>query len=82
MRVIRHLKTTENYRLTYGIGQKNGLECYVDASWENDLDTRRSTTGYITELDDNLISWKSQRPPTVAKSSTEAEYMSLTAAVQ
>ncbi len=46
------------------------------------IDTRRSTTGYITKLDGNLISWKSQRQPTVAMSSTEAEYMSLTAAVQ
>jgi hypothetical protein len=81
-RIIRYLNTTKNYRLTYGIGKKNGLECYADASWGSDLDTRRSTTGYITKLDGNLISWKSQRQPTVATSSTEAEYMSLTAAVQ
>jgi hypothetical protein len=67
--------------LTYGIGLKNGLECYVDASWGDDLDTRRSTAGYITKLDGNLISWKSRWQPTVATSSTEAEYMSLTAAV-
>ncbi len=81
-RIIRYLNTTKNYRLTYEIGKKNGLECYADASWGDDLDTRRSTTGYITKLDGNLISWKSQRQPTVATSSAEAEYLSLTAAVQ
>ena len=58
------------------------LICYADASWANDLDTRRSTTGYLFKLNGNLVSWKSQRQPTVALSSTEAEYMSLAAATQ
>jgi hypothetical protein len=40
----------------------------------DDLNNRRSTTGYLTKLDGNIISWKSQRQPTVALSSTQAEY--------
>jgi hypothetical protein len=36
-RIIRYLNTTKNYRLTYGIGKKNGLECYADASWGDDV---------------------------------------------
>ena len=58
------------------------MTCYADASWANDLDTRRSTTGYLFKLNGNLISWKSQRQSTVALSSTEAEYMGLSAATQ
>jgi hypothetical protein len=81
-RIIRYLNTTKDLKLTYGIGPEIGLECYADASWGDDLNTRRSTTGYLTKLDGNIISWKSQRQPTVALSSTEAEYMSLSAAVQ
>jgi hypothetical protein len=81
-RIIRYLNTTKDLKLTYGIGPEIGLECYADASWGDDLNTRRSTTGYLTKLDGNIISWKSQRQPTVALSSTEAEYMSLSVAVQ
>ena len=80
-RIIRYLNTTKDLKLTYGVGFEKGLACYADASWGDDLNNRRSTTGYLTKLDGNLISWKSQRQPTVALSSTEAEYMSLAAAV-
>jgi hypothetical protein len=79
--IIRYLNTTKDLTLTYGIGTEIGLECYADASWGDDLKNRRSTTGYLTKLNGNIINWKSQRQPTVVLPSTEAEYMSLTAAV-
>jgi hypothetical protein len=81
-RIIRYLNTTKDYRLVYSGDHHDGLICYADASWASDLDTRRSTTGYLFKLDGNLISWKSQRQSTVALSSTEAEYMGLSAATQ
>lgn len=39
------------------------------------MDTRRSTTGYIFKVYGGTIAWKSKRQPTVALSTTEAEYM-------
>ena len=72
----------KDFRLEFSGESHEKLTCYADASWASDLDTRRSTTGYLFKLNGNLISWKSQRQTTVALSSTEAEYMGLCAAVQ
>ena len=55
----------------------DSLKGYSDANWGGDLDTRRSTTGYLFTLFTSSISWSSKRQPTVALSSTEAEYMAL-----
>ena len=46
------------------------------------MDTRRSTTGYLFKLNDNITSRKSQRQSTFSLSSTEAENMGLSAATQ
>jgi len=51
---------------------------FSDANWGGDVDTRKSTTGYIFFLSGGVISWSSKRQATVALSSTEAEYMALT----
>jgi len=48
---------------------------YADADWGGDLDTRRSTTGYVFKVYGGTVAWKSRRQPTVALSTTEAEYM-------
>ena len=61
---------------------KGELIGFADANWAGDLDTRRSTTGYVFFLNGGTISWNSKRQPTVATSSTEAEYMSLYSATQ
>jgi hypothetical protein len=48
---------------------------YADANWGGDMDTRRSTTGYVFNVYGGVVAWKSRRQPTVALSTTEAEYM-------
>ena len=77
-RILRYLKGTINLKLNYGDKDtKPMLIGYSDANWGNDINTRRSTTGYIFYLSGGAISWSSKRQATVALSSTEAEYMAL-----
>src|SRR3954447_3482679 len=82
-RVIRYLKGTINYQLHLGSTDESlKLIGYCDANWGNDISTRRSTTGYLFYLSGGVISWSSKRQPTVALSSTEAEYMAITHATK
>jgi hypothetical protein len=48
---------------------------YADADYGEDLETQRSTTGYICQLFGGPVAWKLRRQTIVALSTTEAEYM-------
>ena len=47
---------------------------YSNTDWAGCLDSSRSTTSYAIFVDANLLSWHSNKQPTVFKSPTEAEY--------
>jgi hypothetical protein len=55
---------------------------YSDATWADDVNSGRSTTGYIFYLNGGCISWCSKRQPTVAHSSAESEYMAISQAAR
>lgn len=80
-RIFRYLKGTMRYNLTYG-ATENGLTGYCDADWASDMDQRKSTTGYVYTMFGGAVSWNCKRQPTIALSSTEAEYMSMVSAIQ
>jgi hypothetical protein len=80
-RVLRYLKATQDVGLEFK-SKGTHLVGYSDADWAGDIDTRRSTTGYLFYLGGALVSWNSKLQATVALSSTEAEYLALTAAVK
>ena len=48
---------------------------FVDATWADCLDTRRSTTGFVGMLNGGPVCWKCQKQPIVAQSSCEAEFI-------
>ncbi|TPX52664.1 hypothetical protein PhCBS80983_g06464 [Powellomyces hirtus] len=55
------------------------LEGYSDSDWAGCPDFRCSTTGFVFKFV-GTVAWQSKHQPTVALSSTEAEYMALTQA--
>lgn len=82
-RVLRYLKGTKDLGLKFGLcASEATIKGYADADWASDKDTRRSVTGYLFMHGGAAISWSSKLQPTVALSSSEAEYMSACAAAQ
>jgi hypothetical protein len=75
LRILRYLSGTRDYKLYLGGTSSITLQAWSDADWAGEPDTRRSTTGYLVFLGNSPISWKSRLQPTVAASTTEAEYM-------
>jgi len=71
--VLRYVKGTQNWGLTYG--RDAPLTGYTDADFAGDLDTRRSTTGFVFTLNGAAVAWASKAQATVAASTTEAEYI-------
>ena len=91
--LLQYVKKTAHIGLRFGPFATRDLRpiLYSDADWAGDLDTRKSTGGYVcvlTERDSqgepilSAVSWSSKRQQTVALSSTEAEYMALTQAAK
>ena len=81
-RILRYLQGTRNHGLVFTAGDQDMLLGFSDSDWAGDIVTRRSTSGYVFKLGQSTISWSSKRQQTVAKSSTEAEYVALAMATQ
>ena len=80
--VLRYLKGTWDLCLTFARNEEPRLVCYSDASWADDLDTRRSTSGMLCLIGSTAVSWSSKAQKSVALSTAEAEYMALSATAQ
>lgn len=76
--IIRYLNTTSNYKLVYSKnGDETGVHAHTDSDWASEKSTSKSTTGFMVNLANGIILWKSVRQTTIALSSTEAEYMAM-----
>jgi hypothetical protein len=79
--VVRYLLSTPTVGLMFTRGS-GGLVGYCDADYAGDVDTRRSTTGYVFLMGGGAVSWNSKLQQTVALSTAEAEYQSAASAVK
>ena len=73
-RVLHYAKSMLNYGLFYAHGVDVEVFGYTDADWAGCAYDRRSTSGYVFSFGSGAVSWSSKKQPTVALSSTEAEY--------
>ena len=91
--LLRYVKKTALLGLGLGPFASQDLhpKLYSDADWAGDVDTRKSTGGYLCVRTEEIpqgepvqsaVSWSSKRQQTVVLSSTEAEYMALTQAAK
>ncbi|GLU00818.1 hypothetical protein SLE2022_181580 [Rubroshorea leprosula] len=79
-RILRYLKGTISFGILYAKNEQFNLFGYSDSDWAGCVDDRRSTSGYAFFLGSGAISWSSKKQASTALSSSEAEYISLTAA--
>jgi hypothetical protein len=77
--VLRYLAGTINCGLVYKRGDLIG---FCDADYAGDVNTRRSTSGWVFIFGGAAFSWSSKIQPTVAVSTAEAEYMAAAYAIK
>lgn len=60
-KILRFLKGTANYKLTYRKNNEDVLVGFADADWANDSVDRKSTSGYIFKVFGNVVNWGTKK---------------------
>ncbi|XP_019099649.1 PREDICTED: uncharacterized protein LOC109132480 [Camelina sativa] len=76
-RILRYIKGTVRMGINLSSNSASNLTAFSDSDYAGCKDTICSTCGFCTFLGTNIISWSAKRHPTVSKSSTEAEYRTM-----
>jgi len=79
LHVLRYLKGTAQKGLYYSADCSLCLTAYCDVDWGTCTMSAKSLTGYCIFLGSSLVSWKTKKQKTAAKSSAEAEYRAMSA---
>ncbi|GKA84915.1 zinc finger, CCHC-type containing protein [Tanacetum coccineum] len=77
-RVLKYLKKTMDYRLTY-TGYPSVLEGYTDASWISNTEDNSSTSGWVFLFGGGAISWAFKKQTCITGSTIESEFVALAA---
>lgn len=81
-RILKYIKSTLNFGIYFNGNCNIRLIGYSDADYAGNKETRRSTSGYVFLLGENIVSWGSERQKSVALSTTESEYIAASVAVK
>jgi len=80
--LARYLHGARNLGLHYRRRPKSPahqLSGWSDSDWAGDVDTAKSTNGFMAELNDGIVAWFARRQSVVAMSSYEGELIALCA---
>ena len=77
--IMRYLRGTSSLRLGFG-NEKPLLVGYTDEDMAGDVDTRKSTSGFLITFAGGAVAWQSRLQKCVALSTTEAEFIAATEA--
>ena len=77
--ILRYLRGTVNVMLCFG-DDKPTVVGYSDSDMAGDIDSRKSTSGYMIKFAGGAVTWQSRLQRCVALSTTEAEFIAITEA--
>ncbi|KAL0415349.1 UNVERIFIED_CONTAM: Retrovirus-related Pol polyprotein from transposon RE1 [Sesamum latifolium] len=77
LRILKYIKASPGKGLLFKRHGHVKIEAYSDADYAGSKDDRKSTSGYCTYVGGNLVTWRSKKQTTVARSSAEAEYRAM-----
>ncbi|XP_059635357.1 uncharacterized mitochondrial protein AtMg00810-like [Cornus florida] len=73
--ILKYLKSALGKRLLFYKNGVYGIKGYTDSDWVGSQTDRRSTSGYFTFVEGNLVTWRSKKQKVVSRSSAEAEFL-------
>ena len=77
--ILRYLRGTSKTCLCFGTDKLVLVGC-TDANMARDIDSRKSTFGYLIPFSRRIVSWQSRLQKYVALSTMEVEYIAFTKA--
>ncbi|KAL0401015.1 UNVERIFIED_CONTAM: Copia protein [Sesamum latifolium] len=72
-RILRYIQGTIDHGIFYKSSQDFELVGYCDSDWAGDIDSRKSTTGFVYFMGSSAFTWNSKKQPIVTLSTCEAE---------
>jgi hypothetical protein len=73
--VMRYLKGTMDYDLSYDGDHDFTLSGYTDTDWAGNVADKKNTSGCCFSLGSTMILWQSRKQSIISLSTTEAEYI-------
>ena len=79
--ILKYLRRTRDYMLLYSSGSLETIGS-TDSDFQGDIDSRKSTYGYVFTLNGGAICWRSVKQTCISDSTTEAEYVAASEAAK
>lgn len=79
---MRYVARTKDLALRYSKLPSFILSGFIDSNYGGDRDDRKSTSAYVFSIGLGVVSWASNKQPTISLSTIEVEYCAMSIASQ